>query len=251
MTNDWDFYACLIEDRPASVFVDLGLRQSAPIRELPHQFHVRLHMRAARADGLSSQQEFDALCSIEDALEAAIAVLNARFVGRTTSAGTRDFYFYCADPDGVGTALSAAMERFPEYSAELFSADDAEWKTYLGFLYPSERDRQLIQDRRTCDALERQGDVPTTVRKIDHWIYLPDESAANGFLAAARALGYQEESALERSSGPRPFGVRISKCTSAQVSAVNDTTVELLELSQRFGGDYDGWESPVMAAESE
>jgi regulator of RNase E activity RraB len=207
-------------------------------------------MLAARPDGLSSQDEFDALCSIEDALKAAIVPLDARFVGRTTSAGTRDFYFYCADAEPVGTALAEAMEAFPDYSAEFFSAHDADWKTYLEFLHPSERDRQLIQDRRTCDALEREGDDLTTVRKIDHWIYLPDQNAAGDFLAAARSLGYREESPPERASGPLPCLVCISKHTSAQVADVNETTMELLDLAQRFGGDYDGWESPVMTPES-
>lgn len=249
MTQDWDFYACRIDDAPASVYVDLALRGEAPVGALPHQFLVRLPMRAARSDGLSSQDEFDVLCAVEDALMAAIVPLNARFVGRTTSAGYRDLYFYCADPEPVGNALIAAMEAFPEYSAEFFSAHDAEWKTYLEFLHPSERDRQLIQDRRTCDALEKEGDDLTTVRKIDHWIYLPNHKAAAEFLAAARSLGYQEESAPERSSGVLPCAVCISKHTSAQVADVNETTLELLELANRFGGDYDGWESPVMVPE--
>lgn len=249
-TEDWDFYACRIDDHPASVFVDLGLRRIAPLATLPTQYLVRLPMLAARPDGLSSNAEYPTLCAIEDAFTAAIAPLDAQFVGRTTHRGFRTFYFYCADTTAVGRALEAAIAGFPSYAAQYYWADDAEWKTYLEFLHPSDRDRHLIQDRRTCDALEREGDVPGAIRKIDHWIYLPDEKAAAEFLSAARALGYDEEPTPARSTAALPCGVCISKHTSAEVVAVNKTTVELYELAHRYGGDYDGWESPVMASES-
>jgi hypothetical protein len=34
MSDEWDFYFCQVEDHPASIFVDLGVRQDVPIAGL-------------------------------------------------------------------------------------------------------------------------------------------------------------------------------------------------------------------------
>lgn len=51
MTDDWDFYAARVDDRPASIFVDLGAAQAAPVETLPLRAHVRLFMNSPRPDG--------------------------------------------------------------------------------------------------------------------------------------------------------------------------------------------------------
>jgi hypothetical protein len=61
MSNDWDFYSCRVDDKPASIFVDLGIRRDVPLSGRPYMAFVRLFMRAPRPDGLSSQEEFEDL----------------------------------------------------------------------------------------------------------------------------------------------------------------------------------------------
>ena len=53
-------------------------------------------MNNPRPDGLSSQEEFDQLCEIGDAIDAVIDGSNGNhfYVGRNTSSGNRDVYFY-------------------------------------------------------------------------------------------------------------------------------------------------------------
>lgn len=68
MNADWDFYALLVDDQPASIFVDFALASMAPITEAPIMFYVSVRMRAPRPDGLSSQEEFDELIAVERSL---------------------------------------------------------------------------------------------------------------------------------------------------------------------------------------
>src|SRR5690606_18463753 len=95
MSVDWDFYLCRVDGDPASIFVDLGLARDAPVNDRPHMAYVRVYMQSPRPDGLSSQEEFDALVRLENSLTSALSADNATiYVGRNTSGGCRDFYFY-------------------------------------------------------------------------------------------------------------------------------------------------------------
>src|SRR4051794_36990810 len=103
MSDDWDFFALRVDDQPASIFVDLGLRQEAPIRSHPTMGYLRVLMHRPR-NGLSSKDEFDDLIALEDRMTAKIIQDGtAIFVGRNTSSGNRDFYFYVADPENLRT----------------------------------------------------------------------------------------------------------------------------------------------------
>lgn len=96
MTNDWDFYALRVDGQPASIFVDLGVEPEAPMSSHPHMAYVRLYMNQPRPDGLSSRDEYDALIDIEKALESKLCNDQVGYVGRNTSGGCRDFYFYAS-----------------------------------------------------------------------------------------------------------------------------------------------------------
>ena len=98
MSNDWDFYSLRVDGEPASIFVDLGISKDAPIRSQATMGYLRVLMLRPREDGLSSRDEFDDLIALEDHVTAKVIENGAAvFVGRNTSSGNRDFYFYVAD----------------------------------------------------------------------------------------------------------------------------------------------------------
>ena len=115
MSDDWDFYFCNVDDRPASIFVDLGLAAEAPLPELPVVGYVRIHMRTPRDDGLSSQAEFEALTSVEHALETLQADGAVAYVGRNTSDGYRDLLFYLRTAEAWDEHVADIMKAFPDY----------------------------------------------------------------------------------------------------------------------------------------
>lgn len=155
MTDDWDFYFCSVgvDDRPASIFVDLGVAKDAPLAAYPVMSYVRVSMRNPRHDGLSSNEEFETLKSMEDQLgDLLTRGGSAVYVGRNTSNGYRDFYFYCAREVDWDTRVAESMVS-SGYTYECGSRADPEWHTYFDFLFPGDREMQSIQNRRVCDSL--------------------------------------------------------------------------------------------------
>jgi hypothetical protein len=250
MTKNWDFYSLLVNDEPASIYVDLGIEADVPMAALPHMAYIRLYMNQPRADGLSSQEEFDTLIRIEDVIEADLCGAAVGYVGRNTSGGCRDFFFYTSEaqawPDKVAQVLSA----FENYRYETGTREDAEWSTYLDFLLPGQLDRHRMQNRRVCDALAQHGDKLTAERDIDHWSYFQSLDAATAYLAQVEALGFRVRDRSVHEDGALRHGVQIWRADVPSYRNIDGITVPLFEASERHGGEYDGWECAVEVESS-
>jgi Family of unknown function (DUF695)/Regulator of ribonuclease activity B len=246
MTDHWNFYPLRVDDQPASIFVDLGAEACAPVPELPHMAYVSLRMRQPRPDGLSSSEEFDALVGVENALEQSLCSDGVAYVGRNTSSGCRDFYFYVASPVGWAARVEQVMQQFREYEYDVGSREDAEWSVYKDFLLPGPRARQSMENRTVCEALEGHGDTLTTPREIDHWSHFPDQHRADAYLAEVTALGYQLRDRSTNAQYPLPFSIRVWRIDTPSYQAIDGVTMPLYEASARNGGDYDGWECVVV-----
>ena len=245
MTDNWDFYALHVDGEPASIFVDLGIQ--APIALLPHMAYVRLFMKQPRADGLSSSDEFDTLVSIEDAMEASLCGPLVAYVGRNTSGGCRDCYFYVSEPADWKGKVATTLSAFGDYQYDAETREDPNWLTYLEFLLPGPLDRQRIENRRVCDALKRHGDRLLTPREIDHWSYFPSIEAADAYLEEVTAIGFQVRNRPEGEGPVLPFGVQVWRTDLPSYENIDNVTLPLFETAARHGGEYDGWESSVEA----
>jgi hypothetical protein len=243
--DDWEFYACLVDGENASIFVNLALAKVAPVLALTCMAYVRIYMREPRPDGLSSQEEYQALISLEDAVVPRLQELaRATYVGRNTSGGCRDFYFYSPLADDWDTRVAGVMSSFRDYQYECGIREDPEWNTYFTFLYPSERIMQTIQNRRTCEALESKGDNRSQIREIDHWAYFHTLSARDQFVDAALRQGFALREMTEPSAEEMPFGAQVYRPDPP--SDIDSPVLTLFDLAKMCGGDYDGWECPVV-----
>ncbi len=153
--------------------------------------YVRLFMNQPRTDGLSSKEEFDTLIEIEKFIEVNLCGDGVCYVGRNTSGGCRDFYFYVSTADYWQGKVDRVLSVFKNYKYETDTREDAGWSTYLNFLLPGKVDRQRIENRRVCEALERHGDKLTTEREIDHWSYFQSPEAVDAYLSEVAADGFQ------------------------------------------------------------
>ncbi|MEQ9507356.1 MAG: DUF695 domain-containing protein [Hyphomonas sp.] len=240
MAADWDFYALLVNDDPASIFVDLGLNAAAPIQTLPNMAYLRLRMNAPRPDGLSSQEEYDTLIAIEDAATGALSDgTTCLYVGRNTSSGNRDFYFYVSDIAVFDSNASACMKAFPNYQFEAGGRFDPEWSTYWDFLYPSARDLQRMMNRRVCESLEGQGDDLSLLREIDHHCYLPTAALASELAQLATAQGFTVKAIHEPWEKNLTFEVHLVQ--TARPQDIDEPVLLLFEACTNLGGDYGGW----------
>lgn len=248
MSNDWDFYFCRVDDNPASIFVDLGASKVAPLSQFPVLAHVRIYMQAPREDGLSSQAEFEALKSLEeDALESLQSESEASYVGRCTSDGCRDLYFYTRTGSHWEERVGRIMKDFPTYEFECGTRSDPAWTTYFTFLNPSDEDRERIENRRTCEVLEKKGDELATARPIDHWAYFPNPSLRRAFVEEAQALGYEVTELIDSGSEDERCGVRLSAVGLPSLELIDELTLPLFRAARAHAGEYDGWETQVVS----
>jgi hypothetical protein len=246
MSDDWDFYFLRVDDQAASIFVNLGLRQEAPIRGHGTMGYLRVVMRRPGEDGLSSQDEYDDLMALEDGIVPRIIEGGtAVFVGRSTSGGTRDFYFYVVDPGQFANAAHAAMREFPDYKYQIDAREDRDWRAYFEFLYPSDVDLQCILNRRVRQQLQEHGDNPNSERKIDHLALLPSREAQTALAQHVAAEGFTIESAADAPNAEGLFALEFSKVD--QVARIDAVVVPLFLKIAELGGAYDGWGCPVSS----
>lgn len=245
MSDDWDFYFCQVEGRPASIFLDLGIAAGAPARSHPHLGYVSVEMRRPRPDGLSSQEEFEALSAIDDALSAGVAGAgNAFYVGRNTSDGNRDYFFFAADPAAFSADVERTMARFPAYRFAAGSQPDPDWSTYFDFLSPSDDDRQRIMNRRVQLQLAEHGDDQSKPRPIDHRLYFPDPAAAAAFTARLAGQGFEIARPLATHEGD----VAVDLKRSDRPGDMDEVVLALIAEARPSGGSYDGWGCTVVPA---
>jgi len=165
--------------------------------------------------------------------------------GRITTEGRREFYFYGETEGGFRQAVGAGMKGFDGYRFDVGSQKDSGWEQYFNVLYPSPECLQRIANMDLLDVLRDRGDVLTAAREVQHWTYFPSESARLQFRDAAAVVGYRFVSESS-SKGELPFGIVVACSQSIEQAAIDRTVVELLHLCQRFDGEYDGWETPVV-----
>ena len=237
MSDDWDFYRLLLDSEPASIYLNLGLADDAPIERQLHVSLVRIVMRQPRPDGLSSDEEFDDLVGVEDSLTELLAVNdNTTYAGRNTSGGNRDFYFYTDDPAAFAESVTATMASHPHYQFEIRSRPDPKWDVYFNLLHPSPVDLQRIFNRRVTQLLKDHGDNLSVPRWIDHFAYLPDSTAAETLRAY---LGEQDFSIDEPTIEGGSVGLSFKR--PDRPDSIGDVVIPIVRRVQELGGKYDGW----------
>jgi uncharacterized protein (TIGR01619 family) len=246
MTENWKPYLCNVNDKLASIFVNLGLRDTVPIASKPWLLWTWVYFQSPRADGLSDSKEAPTLYKIEDALNLLVShACRAIPCGRITTAGRREFYFYGETRDGFRRAVREALTSFEGYKFDAGEEEDALWEQYLNVLYPSQEGLQRIANMDLLDVLVEKGDILTVAREVQHWMYFGSEQSRALFRDAVAAAGYKIVSESS-SKGKLPFGISVARTQSVEQDSIDRTVIELLNLSQRFDGDYDGWETPVV-----
>src|SRR5215471_748473 len=250
MSSNWDFYFCQLSDHPASIFVDLDLEHEAPISHLKYMAYVKLRMNAPRPDGLSSNEEFETLNAIEDALTVDITKDDAAlFVGRVTSAGWRQFFFYASEVSDWGERVGQFAAKHPTYTFDSGSREDPDWQSYFDFLRPSPVDRQRIENRRVCLMLQKHGDRLAKEREIDHTALFPTQEARLAFVERAAKLGYRLKQVIDVDQPKPGYRVELSRLDVPNLKTIDGITLPLYRLAKELGGAYDGWGTTVISEE--
>ena len=178
-------------------------------------------------------------------LKAAIHI----YVGRNTSDGHRDFYFYTTNLEKLHLCLQAVVRAFPQYEFSLGGREDATWSTYLDFLHPSPADKQRMMDRRVCEQLLQHGDDLSIAREIDHRAYFSDKSKVKQYENYLRQNDYIK---IKLGKTKPMFGKHfIDFKHMGAPENVSDVVYELSAKAEALGGEYDGWGCGVQTDGSE
>lgn len=245
--EEWEFYFSNVNDKLGSIYVDLGLRKVAPIADKPNVVWVSIKMNNPREDGLSSQEESGLLGDIEDALvQKIISKHNAIYVGRLTSSGDRDLYFYFGDTTLYDKTISEVMVTYPEYQFDFGSKEDKEWGGYFDFLYPLPQQFQSIQNRRVIEQLEKGGDKLTKERDVFHWIYFKSDSDREKFLEKIKNDKFSiVDKGSDKSWGEFAYRLQIKRVDKVDQNSVDEYVIHLWNLANECNGEYDGWETSI------
>lgn len=245
--EEWEFYFSNVNDKLASIMVDLGLRTVAPMTDKPNVVWVSVKMNNPREDGLSSQEESGILGDIEDALiDKIISKHNSIYVGRLTSSGDRDLYFYFGDTTLYDKTISEVMVAYPKYQFDFGAKEDKNWGGYFDFLYPLPQQFQSIQNRRVIDQLQKGGDKLTKEREVFHWIYFKSDSDREKFLEKIKNDNFSVvDKGSDKSWGEFAYRLQIKRVDKVDQNSVDEYVIYLWKIANEIGGEYDGWETSI------
>ena len=111
----------------------------------------------------------------------------------------------------------------------------------------TERDLQMAASRALCETLEEQGDARTQVREIDHWAFFPTTEARGAYVEACVDAGFRLRGTSEPTGPWEMFGAQVYHRDVPSDEAMEQVTLFLYDLAFEAGGDYDGWETRIVA----
>ena len=154
-------------------------------------------------------------------------------------------YFYGETKDGFRKAVREASTGFEGCEFDVGEQEDLLWEQYLNVLYPSPEDLERMANMDLLAFLVDQGDILTVAREVQHWMYFPSDPSRALFRDAAVAAGFKIVSE-SGSEGKLPFGISVARTQSIEQESIDRTVVELLDLTRRFDGEYDGWDTRIV-----
>ncbi len=247
MSDQWMTYVTRIEETPVIVFLDAQFADAAPIADKPALLRLLVGLRDADDNGFPSAPEQAVLDQLEERLMSVVADnLGGVYVGRLTYQGIRQFFAYAATGDTFHDLATLVMEPFSDYKWKAEAEQDADWQLYREQLLPTKYDEQSIKNQQVVMALVEAGDRIEQPRDVRHWAYFPTDEARQQYIERVTAGGMTLVDQNNEGNAPNTFGVCTSMNHAVGGMFIDDLTGGLLDIAEEAGGEYDGWESPVV-----
>ncbi|MDN3659153.1 DUF695 domain-containing protein [Ferruginibacter paludis] len=243
----WNVYMAAYEKGPGSTLVNMTLKDAAPMLRLPYLLTTGVRLKNCSKEGLPVKEEFNTLYQISDSVKAA---LNTRL--RPVAAGTFSYqceridYYYLPDTTGIRKLLEIAYKKyFPAYQYSINIQNDAEWKGYLGFLFPNEDILDQLTNEKVILDLTDAGDDLSKPRMVDHWLYFKTDAERNSFIPYA----VKEKFKVTKSFSPNTrltYQLQLSRTDKVDLASISIITSALRKKATELHGQYDGWETVVI-----
>jgi hypothetical protein len=243
----WDVYLAAYEKGTGSTLVNMSLKDAAPMLRLPYLLTTGVSLNICNPHGLPEKEEFNTLYQISDTVKAA---LNTRL--RAVAAGTFSYqckridYYYLPDTTGIRKLLETAYKKnFPGYQYHINIKNDADWKVYLGSLFPDEEHLDQLTNQKVILNLTDAGDDLSKPRMVDHWLYFKTDAERSSFIPYA----VKEKFKIAKSFSPNTrltYQLQLSRIDKVDLASISIITSALRKKANELNGQYDGWETVVV-----
>jgi regulator of RNase E activity RraB len=247
MEPNWITYPLeMAADKPGLCTVDLAWAEEQDA-ERSHCLVVRVTLKDPGDDGFGVESERDRLSEAEEAFDESMSDDHgAQLVAVVRGAGTCDFWFYVA-PEQAEAASATAQRALSDWSPIVNVVSDPEWEAYRENLLPDADQLRTGRDMEMMSELEAAGDDASKPRDIVHVAYFSDAQTRDKFVARAQQNKFQlvDKTQFEH-EGETIHVARVSRHSALEPDAISEAGALLDELAEALGGEYDGWESPVV-----
>jgi hypothetical protein len=241
LQHDWENYVVALKDKPVSINVDLGLRPSAPLKDMPFVIIVRTKINQANAAGMPDSEEVISLDALEEKMVEGLAKYQgALYVGRFTQRGIREFYFYSSDTARYILTLNEVFQSHPDRQWLAQSKKDAEWENYLTVLYPSPLDKMMIDSKRKLGISGKDDPIRKEVT-VFHFFEFNDEASRKKFLQLPFSSAFTVIE-LGTNQENKRFTLLVSSQSVLDRKWVEKNIPVLFSEAKKQGGLYKGWE---------
>jgi hypothetical protein len=227
--ENWDFYLTLVDDAPAAVRVDMALMTQPLPRDCGQLYVAFMPLAHPEEHGMGGEADRRRLQPVEDEVFGRLRGVGAVPAGRVRGRGRWQLAAY--GPPGL--EWQRWLGEVGPVGTEVADQPDPHGAYLLGFLLPSPERRLWMLSRSTCDQLDELGDLRHLPRLVHHRLSFR-EGAPREFTSAMRAQGFEVEFTAE--------GCLLERFELVELESMHATVLELVELAERGGGEYLGWE---------
>ncbi len=246
MQEYWERYMKPIEGHPAIVSFNAGVADNVPDTTLMYVGFVKVLLQQPKENGLITDEESDDIAAVEDRLEMeSLRYRSGKYIGRIITQGTVHFIYYLKLNFEWSDTVAAAMNKFLQYDYECGSRDDASWEVYSNLLFPTTKEWQIIVNHHACKRLEEQGDNLHVKRAIEHTMYFQTMEERTECSQCIEAEGFTIQQKAHDTDNDY-YTLRFYRMDAPYYYDIDAITIQLIDLGEKFRGEYDGWESSLV-----
>lgn len=253
MSENWGSYFADMGGYTASIVFDDGISSKINSIQLPMALRLKLSLREFREDGLPTSDEGKRISQLDEQINAAIVKAGGIYLGRVTVNGVRWVMSLvkqdCKDLVNELKLLAASAK----YQMQVFTEEDQEKEIYWKDLYPTPDDRQVMLDMQVLDSLAQHGDDHILERPIHHWLICNSRQDAEKCAEKLDKKVFRDTKVEKISQGllrKAKWCVLTTHIGTVLLNDITKHTIQLARLAKETGGEYDGWETPVMKIEN-
>lgn len=233
--DELDFYPCLVDGAPASIYVNLRYEaQTAP--DADTHYTVAVPIRDGGTYGIGTAEEGDVLNAWEETLIERVRQKGLVYVGRVRNRGVWEVAFY--GPAGQLESVRSGVS-LDDRTSDVRNEYDPDWTYYRELLLPDAERKQWMDDRRLVQILREQGDVLVSPRPVDHFVRFEDAAKRDAFVTAVAAHGFVAQDA-------ELVVAHLTRDDAIELDHIHDVVMVLVDAATALGGRYERWQSPIV-----